>query len=274
MIDLLTACPDLGPILSDAQEVSGYLWQRGWAERNAGNMSIDVSDHLAQVVDDFDSGEWQDLPSVFPSLGGRCYLVTGTGRRFRDFARDSENNSVLLRIDDDGIRHQVLWGGLDVPDIRPTSEFPSHLRLQQHLRSSGGRKTAVLHTHPTELIALTHMLDCVDQDGLNQALWSVHPELRVFLPRGVGLVSYTLPGSEALGIATVEQIQQGCEVAVWQYHGCLAVGADVLQAFDLIDTVNKAARISLMCRAAGQRPNGLGSEEQEELAELAKMFRD
>jgi rhamnulose-1-phosphate aldolase len=61
-------------------------------------------------------------------------------------------------------------------------------------------------------------------------------------------------------------------VAVWQYHGCLAVGNDVIEAFDLIDTVNKAARIYLLCRAAGHRPDGLGPDELTELAELAALF--
>ena len=32
--------------IADVAEVSGYLWQRGWAERNGGNISVNVTDLL------------------------------------------------------------------------------------------------------------------------------------------------------------------------------------------------------------------------------------
>jgi rhamnulose-1-phosphate aldolase len=273
MVRLSTECPGLESILRDAQEVAGYLWERGWAERNAGNLSIDVTALVTPVADGFSWIAPQQLPSAVPALGGRIFLVTGTGRRFRDFARDVENNSVLLRLDDDGAGHRRLERESEGPALGPTSELPSHLELHRYLLADGSGLSVVLHTHPTELIALTHMPDCRDGAGLNRALWSVHPEVKVFLPRGVGLVPYTLPGTRELGAATVEVMREGHEVAVWQFHGCLAVGTGASEAFDLIDTVDKAARISLLCRHAGHRPDGLGPEEQAELAELARSFR-
>ena len=32
--------------IADVAEVAGYLWQRGWAERNGGNISVNVTDLL------------------------------------------------------------------------------------------------------------------------------------------------------------------------------------------------------------------------------------
>ncbi len=269
MGDLLTRCPALTTVLRDAQEVSAYLWDRGWAECNAGNLSIDVTHSVARSQPRFAPIRNEDLATGYPSLAGRWFLVTGSGRRFRDFARDAEHNSMLLQLDEQGERYTVFWGGLNGLDIKPTSELPTHLRLHQHLVATDATETAVLHTHPTDLIALTHMPDCRHQGNLNRVLWSVLPEVKVFLPRGVGLVPYRAPGSEDLAIATERVVLEGHKVAVWQFHGCLALGAGPADAFDRIDTANKAARVALQCRAAGHRVGGLGPSE---LAELERIF--
>lgn len=269
MTDLLTRCPALTTVLRDAQEVSAYLWDRGWAECNAGNLSIDVTRSMARSDARLASVRREQLAAAYPSLAGRFFLVTGSGRRFRDFARDAEHNSMLLRLDDGGGSYTVLWGGLNGLDFRPTSELPTHLLLHQFLVSSDAKETAVLHTHPTDLIALTHMPDCRHQGNLNRVLWSVLPEVKVFLPRGVGLVPYRVPGSQELAVATERVVREGHTVAVWQFHGCLALGDGPADAFDRIDTANKAARVALQCRAAGHRVGGLGPSE---LAELGRVF--
>jgi rhamnulose-1-phosphate aldolase len=49
----------------------------------------------------------------------------------------------------------------------------------------------------------------------------------------------------------------------------VAVGRDLFEAFDLVDTADKAAEIYLLCRGAGQEPQGLSPEQ---LAELARRF--
>ena len=269
MTDLLATCPALTTILRDAQEVSSYLWDRGWAESNAGNLSIDVTSAVAGTGSAFRRLRSEELVASRPALSGRVFLVTGSGRRFRDFARDAEHNSILLRIVDDGSGYDVLWGGLNGLDFRPTSELPTHLLLHEYLVDLRSGDTAVLHTHPTDLIALTHMPDCRHQGNLNRVLWSVLPEVKVYLPRGVGLVPYRVPGSEALAVATERVVREGHEVAVWQFHGCLALGATASEAFDRIDTANKAARVALQCRSAGHRIGGLGPAQ---LAELEREF--
>jgi ribulose-5-phosphate 4-epimerase/fuculose-1-phosphate aldolase len=46
-------------------------------------------------------------------------------------------------------------------------------------------------------------------------------------------------------------------VVLWEKHGCAAVGDNVFQALDLIDVANKAAAIYLLCRASGNKFQGL-----------------
>jgi rhamnulose-1-phosphate aldolase len=267
--DLLALCPELEPALDEAREVSAYLWQRGWAERNAGNLSFDVTACVAPHAATFGEGTPVELPFAYPDLAGRYFMVTGTGRRFRDFAKSAEQNGVLLRLDDDGRGFRMLWGGLDIPGFRPTSEFPAHLRVHEFLRTSGAPESVVLHTHPTELVALTHLPDLQTEAALNRTLWGAHPEVKVVLPRGVGLTSYTVPGTEELAQETVGAFRRGHCLAVWALHGCVAISTTIADAFDRIDTANKAARIAMLCRQMGHTAPGLDAAQ---LAELTRAF--
>ena len=52
--------------------------------------------------------------------------------------------------------------------------------------------------------------------------------------------------------------------------GALAVGSDVIECFDMIDTLSKSAQIYLQARAMGFEPEGLTDEQSEE---LRKAFR-
>jgi len=102
-------------------------------------------------------------------------------------------------------------------------------------------------------------------------LWSMVPEVRLTVSEGVGVVPYHLPGSRALADATADAVQRRRAV-VWDRHGCVAVDRDVVHAFDLIDTLDKAARIYLTCLAANATPRGLSEEELEALGRLAERL--
>jgi rhamnulose-1-phosphate aldolase len=265
MIDLVAMCPALAPWLERMTAVSAYLWQKGWAERNAGNLSIDVTACVADAA--MQEGSSAPLAGRYAGLAGRAFLVTGSGRRFRDLAGDAVGNACILRMTDAG--YVRMWGGEGVPGFRPTSEFPAHLRVHEYLRESGRPEGVVLHTHPTELIALTHFPEYKTEKAINHALWGMHPEVKFAVPRGVGFVPYEVPGSEALALASAAAFRRGHSVALWEMHGAVAIGEGVMEAFDLIDTLNKAARILLACRAAGCVPQGLT---QPRLDELVRTF--
>jgi rhamnulose-1-phosphate aldolase len=92
----------------------------------------------------------------------------------------------------------------------------------------------------------------------------MHSESIVAIPQGVGLIPYTLPGTEELAQATATSLVDHCMV-IWEKHGCLAAGVDVLDAFDVIDVVAKVARIFFYCAAGGFTPQGLTQPQLEEL---------
>jgi rhamnulose-1-phosphate aldolase len=159
--------------------------------------------------------------------------------------------------------YQILWGG-EGQSRRGTSEFVSHLKIHGLLLQKGLPQRAVLHTHPTELIALSHMPEYCQAEALNRMLWSMHPEVKVVLPEGLGFAPYRTPGTEDLADATMTALA-GHRLVVWEKHGCVAIGRDAIEAFDLIDTVGKGAEIFFLCRSVGREPKGLDDAQIEDL---------
>jgi ribulose-5-phosphate 4-epimerase/fuculose-1-phosphate aldolase len=58
------------------------LWERGWAERNAGDLSCDVTG--IAPADRAADGPLTPLGVAYRELAGRHLLVTGAGSRMRD----------------------------------------------------------------------------------------------------------------------------------------------------------------------------------------------
>jgi rhamnulose-1-phosphate aldolase len=242
--------------ISKVSEVAGYLWQRGWCERNAGNISVNLTG-LANIEDEDLLPEKyikHDLPE---EASGMIIFISGTGERLRELVSKPAEVSCIIYIDKDASGYYIVWGGDNNPRLRPTSEFESHLRIHIANAKSGNNKRCVLHTHPIELIAISHHPQLgIDETRLNNALWSMLPEIRVFVPNGIFIAPYELPGSIALANKTVEGLKSR-DVILWSKHGALAVGKDAIEAFDYIDVANKGATIYLKCLASGYVPVGM-----------------
>lgn len=243
-------------------EVAGYLWSKGWAERNGGNISVRVTDWMGEAEKALPGLALPvSLPQPVPLLGGECFYVTGTGKRMRDVAREVWANGAVIRLTGDGTSFEII---AEQP-VAPTMELASHLLMHQALRAWGRPNRVVLHTHPTELIGLMHQEPFLDAAVLTRTLWGMIPECRMIVPRGVGMVPYHAPGTVELAEATIDALRTH-ELIGWEKHGVLAVGEDVVDCFDAIDTLNKAAQIYLCARMAGGEPKGLSDEQLEELA--------
>ncbi|EOR95536.1 Rhamnulose-1-phosphate aldolase [Arcticibacter svalbardensis MN12-7] len=90
------------------------------------------------------------------------------------------------------------------------------------------------------------------------------PETRVFIPRGICITPYELPGSEALANLTINGLKYR-DVILWGKHGALATGVDAHEAFDYLDVANKGVLIYMKCLQAGFIPEGLTEEEMKGL---------
>lgn len=251
--------------IDKVQEVSQYLWQREWAERNGGNISIDITDQVTEKIEQPSDIPMKSLPIKLPQeSASRIYFVKGTGQRIREL-RDPSYAGCILRINATADGYQILWGGAASKDFAPTSEFISHIKIIVAKRNAGSTHKAVVHTHPLELIALSHHPEISKSSELfTNTCWKMLPEVRAFVPKGIAMIPYLLPSSEELADNTTESLLTH-DVAIWEKHGAAASGTDVLEAFDYIDVANKGAKLYLMCLASGFTPEGVSQENMDNL---------
>lgn len=244
--------------------VSRILWERGWAPKNAGNITVDITGTTDMRVSDINKYPYRPLEQAYPELAGTMLLVTGAGSRMRDVAHQPTKELCIIQLAGDGRGYFFLWGDVANAALSPTSELPTHLSIHRLLKQQGGTNKAVLHTHPDELIALSMIPEYGDEDKLNALLFSMHAETVIVNQRGIGLVSYLLTGTDELAAATVASLEHH-PIVLWKNHGCIAVGQDVQEAFDLVDVSNKSAELFFLCRKAGFEPQGLTPQQIEEL---------
>lgn len=250
--------------ISKVSEVAGYLWQRQWCERNAGNISLNLTGLITIKKDDLRINRYvkTNLPA---EAAGMTIFVSGTGERLRELVNKPSEVACIIHIDNNAAGYYIIWGGVNNSTLRPTSEFVSHLGIHLTNAKAENNLRCVLHTHPIELIAISHHPKLgTDEAALNKALWSMLPEIRVFVPRGIFIAPYEMPGSEELAKLTIEGLKQR-DVILWSKHGALAVGKDAIQAFDYIDVANKGALIYLKCLQSGYVPVGMTDEEMKGL---------
>jgi len=263
---LISDNPKIHNELARIAEIAGYLWQRNWAEANGGNISVNLT-HLADnEILELPATAGESLAEDVPEIAGNIFYVTGTGKRMRDVAKSPLDFGALIRITADGKRFEII----SEKAVKPTSELPSHLSIHNFLKARGNNKSVVLHTHPTELIALTHCKPFLDPAHLTRTLWAMIPEARVLVPKGLGLVPYILTGTTEIGRATIN-ILENHNVVMWEKHGILAVGEDIAACFDVIDTLTKSAKIYLCARTAGFEPQGITAAQLDELAVAFKL---
>lgn len=262
--------------LKDISEIAGYISQCGWAEANAGNISFNVTDLIKKKVES-KTTEIYKFKKEYIHLKNSYIWMTGTGVRMRDLALDTENLSLIVNILDDGIGYKVYKISEFIkikrplkkdlyPEIKPTSELPTHLAIHNYIREKKMTEKIILHTHPAEMIALTQIKKLKSAEKINKVLWGIHPEIKIFLPEGIGLVPYTLPGTEKIAELTIKALENH-KVVLWEKHGCIAISEDIIRAFDKIETIVKSAKIFFMCKSAGFKPECITDAQIKEIAE-------
>lgn len=263
MKSILEGRPALAAVIDQVAEVAGYLWQKGWAERNGGNITVNVTDLLDDEAKALPAiAPAKQIGKILPNLKGKYFYAKGTGKRMRDLARDPMANGAVIRICDDCASYEIIADQA----VLPTSELPSHLALQDYLIGTGSTYKATLHTHPIELVAMSHIQRFLRSGEMTRVLWSMIPETLAFAPLGIGVVPYAMPGSIELADATLEQIKTH-DVVLWEKHGTVSVGTDIMDAFDQTDVLCKSANIYMCARNMGSEPDGMTPEAMEAVQE-------
>ena len=240
------------------------MYRLGWDERNGGNISYLLNEE--EVLEYVNPKEViREIPLGFNAkeLAGKYFIVTGTGKYFKNVEKNPEGNLGVIRISDCGCVAELLWGYNDGGKF--TSELPAHLMSHMARLKVDPNNRVVTHCHPTNLLAMTYVLELSDKT-FSKELWQMCTECIVVFPEGVGVLPWMLCGTNEIGVATAEKMKD-FRIVVWSLHGIYGAGASLDEAFGLIETVEKAAQIYMMT-AHLPRVNTLSKENMVELAEF------
>ena len=216
------------------------MYNHGWDERNGGNVSWMLEE--ADVTEYVDVNKvLRVIPTGFsaPELAGRYFIVTGTGKYFKNVQYDPARNMGLFRIAADGENAELLWGYSDGGQF--TSELPAHLMSHVSRLKVNPANRVVMHCHPANLLAMTYV-HTLDEKEFTRTLWQMCTECIVVFPDGVNVLPWMLCGTNEIGEATAEKMQTA-RLVVWAQHGIYGAGVDLDETFGLIETAEKGAEI-------------------------------
>ncbi len=255
----------------DAEFVKGFIrmtadgWDQGWHERNGGNLSYRIKPEEAESIkENFKPRDWQDIGTEVPALSGEFFLMTGSGKYFRNVQLDSEANICIIEVDETGTKYRILWGLRD--GGRPTSELPSHLMNLEVKKKIDPNYRVVYHAHPANVIALTFVLP-LDEKVFTRELWEMFTECPMVFPEGVGVVPWMVPGSREIAIAT-SKVMEKYDLAIWAHHGLFAAGVDFDATFGLMHLVEKSAEI--LVKVLSMTPQKAQTVQPDDFRHLAK----
>ena len=157
------------PFLLQMCKTTANMYRLGWDERNGGNISLMLDKEQVEPYID-PSYVIRTIPLGFQadSLVGTYFLVTGTGKYFKNIEDDPENNVGLIRIASDGQTAELMWGYKD--GGRFTSELPAHLMSHIARLSVDPENRVVMHCHPTHTLAMNHIHPLEDK-AFTHTLW-------------------------------------------------------------------------------------------------------
>jgi len=158
-------------------------------------------------------------------LGRDRVLVTPSGTN-KGFLRPAD----LLVVDLSGKR--VRGPG------RPSTELGMHLAAYAARPDVG----AVVHAHPLTAVAFTVAGLPPPDDLLPEAVLVLGP---------IGVASFATPGTDEVA-ASLAHLWRAHRVFLLERHGALALGEDLFQACDRMETLERVCEIAALARAMGR----------------------
>ena len=251
------------PFVEEMKKTTANMYRLGWDERNGGNISYMLEENeVAEYLDINKPLRNIDLGFDASALKGKIFIVTGTGKYFKNIIDDPETNLGIVKIAENGTTAELLWGYKDGGKF--TSEFPAHMMSHISRLSVDPENRVIMHTHPTYTIAMNTVCS-IDEKDFTHKLWQSNTEAVVVFPDGVGVLPCMVCGTNEIGIATAEKIKK-TRLVVWTNHGIYGAGKTMDEAFGLIETVEKTAQIYML--TLGKAVNVIPDSIIKELAKL------
>jgi L-fuculose-phosphate aldolase len=133
----------------------------------------------------------------------------------------------------------VQADGTTIGPHKPSIEYPFHRKIYE-LRPDF---QAIVHAHPPALVSFSIVREVPDTRIIPQAN-------RVCGP--VGYAPYAIPGSEQLGENIAATFAEGYNILILENHGMAAGGANLLDAFHRLETLDFCARTLIRAKSVGE----------------------
>jgi rhamnulose-1-phosphate aldolase len=251
------------PFLKEMIETTSNLYRLGWDERNGGNISYLLNED--EVISYLNvENVIRTIPMTFDAskLAGKYFIVTGSGKFFKNVKEDPAANLGIIRITADGKSYEILWG-LEKSGVA-TSELPTHLMNHMKRLSADPNHRVIIHCHATNLIAMT-FTHSLKEEEFTKTLWEMCTECLVVFPEGVGIIPWIVPGTNEIGEATAEKMEH-VRLVIWPHHGIFGAGTAMDEAFGLIETAEKAAQVYTIVCAQGGKKQTITDKQLQDLA--------
>ncbi|MFO8089544.1 MAG: class II aldolase/adducin family protein [Desulfatiglandaceae bacterium] len=152
-------------------------------------------------------------------------LITSSGLSLKD-----TSSANLVRVNLESLQHEAPSG------LVPSMEFHIHADIYR-LRQDAG---AVVHLHPpycTAFAVKKRSIPAVTDSALKQPP----------IPR----VPFAPSGTDELRRYTAEALKTspGCQVLLLEMHGIVAIGSNIIKAYDTADLTEESARIAYLAQA-------------------------
>lgn len=141
------------------------------------------------------------------------------------------------------------------PSLKPSMESEMHLSIYR----KKAEIKAIVHAHPVFASSFTATKTEIDT--------TLTAEAAAILGKPV-MVPYALMGTAGLAGIVSENIERS-RVLLLENHGILTAGVNLLQAFDLIEVLENAAKMTLIVALTGKK----SPLTKNRLTEINKLFR-
>jgi L-fuculose-phosphate aldolase len=148
-----------------------------------------------------------------------------------------------------------IHGGNLTPELKPSIETAMHLSIYRKKKEV----CAIVHAHPVFASLFTAIKSKINTNLTAEAKAILGDPL---------FVRYAVMGSDALAEAAAENILKS-DILLLENHGILTVGSNLLQAFDKIEVLENAAKMTLLTEMTG----GKKPLNKARILELEKLFR-
>jgi L-fuculose-phosphate aldolase len=148
-----------------------------------------------------------------------------------------------------------IFGENFTPQLKPSIETAMHLAIYKRKNDV----SAIVHAHPVFASLFTAIKAKINTNLTSEAKAILGDPL---------LVRYAVMGSKALAEVAAENIMKS-DILLLENHGILTTGSTLLNAFDKIEVLENAAKMTLMTEMTGKkRPL-----DKARILELEKLFR-